>query len=777
MRLSYSRTPCIRGARLILALVLVVAMALVTGVPLASAGWGAGLTTTRVSVNSAGEKPAARGSKSPAISEDGRYVVFTSGNPLSAGDTNGYNDWFRHDMVSGETTLVSAASDGTQGNAHSGDEYVGIPSISADGRYVAFGSFADNLVPDDDTDKDDDGKRDVFVRDMVSGETTRVSGGSYGDVTHSGARDPSIDDSGTVVAFGTKKDLVPEDDNGYKDIFVRYLQSGETTRVSVASDGTQANDDSWYPAVSGNGRYVAFQSYASNLVAGDTNGDDDVFVHDLQTRTTIRVSVASDGAQGNSWSTNPRMSDDGRYVVFDSKASNLDPDDNDGTGDGSRDVFIHDMQTGTTTLISKAREGGLEQRGSGGPDISGDGRLVAFRSGLDLVRDDMNYETDIYVYDTATDTFRCASRAHMTGEILEDGSGYDCSPRISDVWTVAFDSWTPGLVPEDSETSDGSRDVFVRELRQDAVGVTRTAGADRYATAVEVSKDTFPSGADTVVIATGANWPDALCGSGLAGAVSGPVLLTRQGSLPASIKAEIERLGAENAYILGGTGAVSMAVENELDAMLDGTINRLAGANRYETGDLIAEKTTDILQWRWDGTILVATGGNFADALAGAPLASGLGWPIVLASPTSGKVTVPRWTSEAIILGGIGAVPMSTEYMLRWSELSNDDVMRIAGATRYDTAAMTAQYGVDMGLLWNGVGVATGQDFPDGLTGGAALGMRRAALLLTPSTSLAPAAEKKLEDNKDAVDSVVILGGTGAVSATVESSIKSALGL
>ena len=234
----------------------------------------------------------------------------------------------------GTTTRVSVASDGAQGNQ---DSFRAL--LSADGRYVAFASDASNLVAGDTTYKED-----VFLHDRETGETTRVSVASDGAQGDSGSGDEvALSADGRYVAFFSwATNLVPGDTNGDGDIFVHDRETGETTRVSVASDGAQANDisflDDCYPALSADGRYVAFLSLATNLVPGDTNGDDDIFVHDRETGETTRVSVASDGAQGNQDSFWPALSADGRYVAFGSFATNLVPGDT----NNKADVFVHD---------------------------------------------------------------------------------------------------------------------------------------------------------------------------------------------------------------------------------------------------------------------------------------------------------------------------------------------------------------------------------------------------------------------------------------------------
>jgi len=343
--------------------------------------------TTRVSVASDGTQGNDTSSR-PSISADGRYVAFESGaSNLVSGDSNNKFDVFVHDRQMGQTTRVSVASDGTQGNSDSAQA-----SISADGRYVAFNSSASNLVSGD-----TNSERDVFVHDRQTGQTTRVSVASAGTQGNGRPEHLSISPNGWHAAFESyASNLVSGDTNGDKDIFVHDRQTGQTTRVSVASDGTQGNRGSWYPSISVDGRYVAFESWASNLVSGDTNGYGDMFVHDRETRETIRVSVASDGSQGNERSEDASISADGRYVAFGSAASNLVSGDT----NGAYDMFVRDRQTGQTTRVSVASDGTEGNYGSHQSSISADGHYVAFHSvASNLVSGDTNGTWDVFVHD------------------------------------------------------------------------------------------------------------------------------------------------------------------------------------------------------------------------------------------------------------------------------------------------------------------------------------------------------------------------------------------
>jgi len=270
--------------------------------------------------------------------------------------------------VPGFTELVSQSSSGVQG-----DQDSELPAISADGRYVAFVSFAENLVPGDTNQS-----ADVFVRDRVLGTTERVSVSSSGREAdgNNGLLNlmggPSISADGRFVAFSSEAtNLVSGDRNKNPDVFVRDRQTGTTTRVSVATGGAEANAGGTAPAISRDGRFVAFESSSDNL-APDTNFTGDIYLHDRQTGTTELISKAFDGGNANSSSFSPTLNGDGRFVYYTSFASNLVAGDND---DGSVDAYLFDRQTGTAEAITQTASGFAHSSAGG---ISADGRFVTF---------------------------------------------------------------------------------------------------------------------------------------------------------------------------------------------------------------------------------------------------------------------------------------------------------------------------------------------------------------------------------------------------------------
>jgi Tol biopolymer transport system component len=342
--------------------------------------------TRRVSLSTSGGQ-ANSDNFASAISADGRYVAFASyASNLVAGDSNGAQglDVFVRDVVAGRTKRISVSSAGAQGDGQSF-----LAAISADGRYVAFDSEATNLVPGD-----TNGFQDVFVRDVVTGRTRRVSVGSGGAQGNAASLYPAISGDGRYVAFtALASNLVPGDINGSQDVFVRDVVTGQTRRVSVSSSGDPGDAASFNPAISGDGRYVAFSSAAVNLVRRDTNGSWDVFVRDMLTGRTRRVSLDSNGAQGDAKSLLPTLSADGRYVAFDSAATNLVAADT----NFAFDVFVRDVLTGRTRRVSVSRTGTQGNFESLNPAINGDGRYVAFSSeASNLAGRDTNATSNVF---------------------------------------------------------------------------------------------------------------------------------------------------------------------------------------------------------------------------------------------------------------------------------------------------------------------------------------------------------------------------------------------
>jgi len=425
---------------------------------------------TRASVDTTGGD-ADGSSGAPSISGDGRYVAFVSeAADLVAGDGNGFADVFVRDLRANTTTRASV--DTTGGDPDGNSHF---PSISGSGRYVAFHSDASDLAPGD-----GNGFADVFVRDLETNTTTRASFDTSGGDPDGNSHFPSISGSGRYVAFESlATDLVAGDGNGFADVFVRDLQANTTTRASVDTTGGDPDDPdgngSRQPSISGDGRYVAFSSFATDLVAGDGNGFIDVFVRDLQANTTTRVSVDTAGGDPDgSGSFLPSISGGGRFVTFYSDASDLVVDD----GNGFEDVFVRDLQTSTTTRASVDTTGGDPNSPSFASSISGDGRYAAFDSSAsDLAPGDGNVFEDVFVRDLRANT---TTRASLDIRGGDPSSASFVGSVSGDGRYVAFDSSASDLVPRDG---NGLSDVFVRAVVTPTVDSVTPASLARGTTA------------------------------------------------------------------------------------------------------------------------------------------------------------------------------------------------------------------------------------------------------------------------------------------------------
>ncbi len=408
-----------------------------------------GPVTERISVSTAGAE--ANGSSfGGCISADGRLVVFTShASNLVPGDTNGAQDVFLRDRQAGTTVRLSVPPGGGQADAGSWD-----PAISPDGRFVVFVSAAGNLVPGD-----GNGAADVFLLDRLQGTLELVSVTPAGVSGNAESYDPRVTDDGRRVAFASKaSDLLPGDTNGQPDVFLRDLPLGQTERISVSTAGVQGNGPSISPAISADGRIVVFTSQADNLVVPDGNGVKDIFLRDRQTATTERISNGLGMAQANATSELPNIAADGRLVVFHSHASNLVP----GDVNGQEDIFLFDRSTGTIVMVSRSTLGLPSNGESVKTGISADGWLVVFDDTASNLAADGNGQKDVFVHDRRTGITDWVS-VGWQGQEGTDASFYlrTPSPVISgDGRFVVFASLADNLVAGDT---NGVLDVFVHD--------------------------------------------------------------------------------------------------------------------------------------------------------------------------------------------------------------------------------------------------------------------------------------------------------------------------
>lgn len=328
-------------------------------------------------------------SESPSVSADGRRVAFQSfARNLVEGDSNQRSDVFVADLAAGWLRRVSLGSAGLQGNGHSA-----LARISADGRRVVYTSAADNLVAGDANQHND-----VFVHDLAGGDTVLVSRAADGTAANGRSEVAALSGDGRFVAFASHAaNLLPDDDNGAADVYLRDLLDGRLERISVTPEGTlPGNRESGQPALSDDGRFVAFTSAASDLVPGDSNGCEDVFVRDRWLRLTWRVSVGRAGAQAQAASSQPVLSANGMVVAFVSSAT-LDAG---GAAGDTVQVWRHAWKAGWTSLASVDRRGRPGEQHSLAPALSGDGRWLSFHSrsgGWSLDHGQVSGHGDVFV--------------------------------------------------------------------------------------------------------------------------------------------------------------------------------------------------------------------------------------------------------------------------------------------------------------------------------------------------------------------------------------------
>ncbi|NIX76630.1 hypothetical protein HB375_08380, partial [Microvirga sp. c23x22] len=370
------------------------------------------------------------GSFGAAMSADGRYVIFGStATNLVPGDTNGKHDVFWKDLKTGIVALVSTTANGAQGDGNSSD-----PVFSPDGRYVIFESGAANLVPGD-----TNNNYDIFRKDMLTGEVVRLSTGSGAVQANGSSYEAQLSADGRFMVFtSSASNLARGDTNGTYDIFYKDLTTGAVTCLSTTPDGTPGNARSGDAALSANGRYVVFVSRASNLVENDGNNAYDIFRKDLVTGEIVLVSSAANGVQGNSDSSTAKISADGRYVVFESDASNLVPGDT----NTHTDIFRKDLVTGEIVRISAAADGTESKYHSYEAQISPDGRYVLFRNYADnLVPGDTNDSDDVFLVDT---NYIAQGAAIAAGRYVEARFGVGAASSVSVAWgDGAVDTLTP----------------------------------------------------------------------------------------------------------------------------------------------------------------------------------------------------------------------------------------------------------------------------------------------------------------------------------------------
>jgi Tol biopolymer transport system component len=412
-----------------------------------------------------------------ALSADGRWVAFTAA-PASVAQSSGpsstptqrYDDLYLYDRTQGNLRLITQAPDGAPGNG-----WTGAPSMTPDGSLVAFYSWAGNLVSGD-----SNAVQDAFVYDPATQQVTRVSVGLGGSQANdrsgdsSGTFGPALSADGRWVAFhSAASNLVDNDTNGWVDVFLYDRQSATTQRISLGPEGAEANGDASHPALSADGNWVVFQARATNLDPRvprlESLGVYQIYLHDRRSGTTTLISRGPDGRPGAGDSTQPTISGDGRYVVYTSNAANLVAGDSNRTAD----ILLTDRETGVTRQISVSSAGTQGNRAAMLPSISLDGRYITFvAEASNLVSGDGNGVADLFLHDQQARHTSRVSVAVVGPWSTREANGPSTGPAaiIPGGRLVAFVSAATNLAPA---TTGGVPGLFLHE-RRDAPMFTLT---------------------------------------------------------------------------------------------------------------------------------------------------------------------------------------------------------------------------------------------------------------------------------------------------------------
>lgn len=400
----------------------------------------------QIDVPISGAHPTGGWANAAFISGSGRYVTFQYTGFFGTG--GGYNSVYIRDRELGVTEQVDRGLGGAVNDQGSWDS-----ALSFDGRFVAFASVATNLVSGD-----TNGARDVFVLDRRTHTTTRVSVASNGAEAHgdaaidNNARSLDISANGRFVAFHSlAPDLVPNDGNGVANVYLHDRLTGTTELVDVATDGTPSNGESLQPRLSADGRFVVFESTATNLAGLPTRPGFAVYRRDRLLGTTTLVGVGSAGAPARRETKNPAISGDGRFVVFESSANELDPSS---YSDGNIQIYLRDTVLGTTTRVSRPLPGQQNNGAAREAAISLDGNWVVFSSfSTTLVPNDTNGQRDVFRWNRATGMIYRVSLAASGAEPTAlsvypviDGTGR----------TVVYQSWAPNILIPDANGAGAS---------------------------------------------------------------------------------------------------------------------------------------------------------------------------------------------------------------------------------------------------------------------------------------------------------------------------------
>ncbi|SDY85443.1 cell wall-binding repeat-containing protein [Herbiconiux ginsengi] len=757
--------PAALRRRILPAVALSVAISLFAGLPEAQAAGGATPApgeTQLISASPTGT-PGDDQSSQTSVSADGRFVAFTSAarNLTNLPVPPSKSQVYVRDVTSGQTVLVSVDAAGKAG----GDGHSYDPSISDDGRYVAFTSYATDL----DASVAFDGHSQIHLRDLMTGTTQLVSrnvAGTAAGIYNS--FDPALSGDGSRLAFGSvATNLLPGTSVDVSQIFGAEMKSGAMTVVRIlsvrdatlSSPGQIGNDDSYSPSLSRDGNVVAFSSQSTNLSSNAVSGTvSQIFLHAIDSGSTGLVSVATDSASGGNGDSNrPVVSADGRRIAYDSKAGNLSPKS---VGTVDEQVYLRDTTAIPSELVSVNQFGDKAASGQSlSASLSDDGQRVAFVSyAKDLVRADTRGVRQVYWRDVRLGVTGLVS-ATVADPLRGSGGSGGGYPSISgDGRLVAFSAVRD--LPGGTETEPAQ--TYLQGLQ--GPRVERIGGADRFAVSASASAKTFPPGVPVAYVASGAVFSDALSGSAIAGAQGGPVLLVGKDSVPDAIAAELRRLKPAKIVVLGGLNTISADVERALSAFGAG-VSRIAGADRFAVSASISANGFA----PGVDTAYVASGAVFPDALSGSAAAGLLGGPVLLVEKDSVPAAIAAELNRLkpkniVVLGGINTISDAT--FMKLKPLATQ-IRRVDGADRFEVSANVSQ---DAFSGRDVVYVASGAVFPDALSGSAAAIADKSPVLLVTKDSIPPSVATQL-DRLDPYR-IVVLGGPNTISDTVKGALE-----
>lgn len=692
-----------------------------------------------------------------APSRDARFVAFQSAAPGLALGRSLISNVYLRDIRGGSVRPVSV---GLLGGPTDG--FSGTPSVDSSGRFVAYATSATNVVAGDANDS-----LDVMVWDGLTGKTVCASVNATGVPAHGDSFAPAISGNGRFVAFLSRADdLVAGDAAGRADVFLRDLQTGVTTRVSVGLGGVDANGDAGAPAISADGGRIAFSSAASNLVAGDTNNQTDVFLYDATAKTISRVNLTTRGSQARVGAYGPSISGNGRRVAFESISDQLVAGDRNGV----RDVLVRDIAGRYTLRASVGPRGVAANRESSGASLSYDGRRVAFRSNAtNLVARDTNNRADVFVRDLSRGT---TTRVSVGAKgVQSTGSSGECA-MAADGAHVVFGSSAANLVAADR---NGMADVFVSSFG--ARGYARLSVRSGWETGIACTTALGSTPATVSVVFAETSWNDGLLAASLAGAARADVYAIPGASVPATLAARLQSAGVRRVYVVGAGSAVSQGAQDALAGLAGAPeVIALSGADRYALASRVASECVALRGARFDGTVFVVSATDSNESLPAVTYAAAKGRPFVFANASAGSVEVPAGARRVVILGGTRSVSSRVESWLR-GRLGYAAVTRIYGIDRYATWAKVAEWSTaNAGLEWGTVTVSDARRPVQAICAGAAAGSSGMSQVLVNPTSLPTASARTLALHSPATDRVHVAGDRAAVSDTVLGAIRTAVG-